>query len=89
MKRKEIEKFFNGFLGTAEKKSKTKTLRIGLSLPSQTKPPVLEYQHNEWHLWTAYNKNFTAGTFLILYNDGTVTRKTINPDGTFEISPFS
>jgi len=58
---------------------------IGLSGLSQTKPPFLQYVDDAWRVWSAYNSQLTLGTFILLNNDGTAQRCTINPDNSLNI----
>lgn len=38
-----------------------------------------------WIIWLAANKDFTLGTYIILYDDGRIQRETIHPDGSVTI----
>jgi hypothetical protein len=51
----------------------------GLGQLSQ--PPLLQWCHGYWQLWLAYNRARTAGTFLVLSPDGSITRMTEQPTG--------
>lgn len=43
---------------------------------------VLRYAGNQiWHLWLAYNNNFSAGTYMQLLPDGRINSYTLHPDG--------
>lgn len=57
--------------------------------------PILAERHRfnspaKWIIWLSYNTNRTAGTYLILNNDGSIWRETTHPDGSVscaEIKP--
>jgi len=62
-----------------------KEIRFGIVDPiSKSKPPFLQWIGGQWRLWLAYNPTLTEGTFLILNDNGTITRRTILPDGTMK-----
>ena len=74
------------------------TSRIGL--PAGTKDVRLErvdsdtvyYSHHFWKLWLSYDKTMEFGTYLALYDDGSIDRVTVHPDGweqTINIKPPS
>jgi len=61
----------------------SKEVRFGLFDPvSKSKPPFLQWIGGQWRLWTAYNPSLTEGTYVILNQDGSLTRITQLPDGT-------
>ena len=54
-----------------------KTIRLGLTNISITKPPFLEWKDGQWRLWTAYNTTLSSGTYTWLFSDGSMMRETI------------
>lgn len=63
------------------------TSRIGL--PAGTKDVrlerVLDDGRGYWKLWWSYNSDMTLGTFLSLYDDGSIVRVTVRDDGESEM----
>jgi hypothetical protein len=60
---------------------------VGIDFGAQT--PLLEHRSfgecvPKWIVWLAYNKDRTAGTYLVLNEDGSVLRETTYPDGGVE-----
>lgn len=62
--------------------------RLGLqAVLSKTKPPVLQFLPGQgWRVWTAYNFNLSAGTYISLGDTGLMERVTIAPDGSISYS---
>lgn len=68
---------------------------IGIITPQSRQAPILEYslKDQRWHVWTSYNDNLTAGTYMDLYGYnpldmrflGAIDRVTLQPDGSVEI----
>lgn len=52
----------------------------GLGQPSQ--PPLIQWADGYWRVWLSYNKPRTAGTYLVLADDGSITRVTEDEDET-------
>lgn len=44
--------------------------------------------HKPWRIWINYNREKTAGTYLNLFADGTITRETLLPTGEVVNSAF-
>jgi len=38
-----------------------------------------------WMVWISANIDFTRGTYILLNDDGTIDRVTVNPDGTEDV----
>jgi hypothetical protein len=57
-------------------------VRLGLFDVSKAKPPLLHYSGGFWRVWVAYNTTLTAGTYILLHNNGDMMRVTVHPDGT-------
>lgn len=56
----------------------------GVELSGQT--PLLEHRefapgNKQWVLWLSYNLNQDAGTYLIMYQDGSIVLETLYPTG--------
>lgn len=61
----------------------TKEVRLGLVDPiSKSKPPILQWIGGQWRLWTTYNFALTEGTYILLGDDGKLTRISPNANGT-------
>lgn len=70
------------------------TSRIGL--PAGSRDVRLERvdsdTHHYWRLWLSYDRNMEFGTYLMLHDNGAITRITVHPDGweqTMTIKPPS
>lgn len=70
------------------------TFRIGL--PTVSKDVRLERVDSDtyhyWRLWLSYDRDMEFGTYLMLHNNGAITRITVHPDGweqTMDIKPPS
>lgn len=60
-----------------------KEVRLGLVDPiSKSKPPILHWIGGQWRLWTTYNQTLTEGTYILLGENGSLTRINANSDGT-------
>lgn len=55
--------------------------------------PLLEHRefapgNKQWVLWLSYNRNQDAGTYLIMYRDGSIVLETLYPTGEVSVLPI-
>ena len=61
--------------------------RVMITGPDNHQAPFAEFDHRmgRWRIWQSFNADVSAGTYLDLYEDGSVERVTQQPDGSVDI----
>lgn len=61
----------------------TRSQRVLRNLPLQARTQAVKVERigTEWRIWISHDPTCNAGTFFALADNGTITRVTVEPDG--------